>query len=179
MCAQCLKNICHPHYSNKLFSNTYFNTKVTINKIFTVQTYNLCYTSQTVTLPVFFSSRTILEPKTSVSGKSGWLTAFFLNHLWTKPSLLGLQKITSLKKKEGVKEGHEQWSQEGDLALCLGPVESSRSGWIWTESNYTCLSLSGPNSEEWNRFWGEVIHLADKETVTEKLNNLPQVTKAS
>lgn len=47
MHAQCLKNIYHLHDSNKLFfSNTYFNTKVTINKIFTVQVYNPCYTSQ-------------------------------------------------------------------------------------------------------------------------------------
>ena len=47
MRAQCLKNIYHLHDSNKLFfSNTYFNTKVTINQIFTVQVYNPCYTSQ-------------------------------------------------------------------------------------------------------------------------------------
>lgn len=71
MCAQCLKNICHLEYSNKfLFSNTYFNTKIMRNKIFTTEAYNHS-TSQTVTMPVLFSSRTFLEPKTSASGKSG------------------------------------------------------------------------------------------------------------
>lgn len=116
MCAQCLKNICHLQYSNKfLFSNTYFNTKVTINKIFTVQACNLRYTSHTVTLLVLFSSRTFLEPKTSASGKSGLLTAFFLIHLGTKPSILGLQEIKSPRKREGVKEGCEQ--------INLTPVE--------------------------------------------------------
>lgn len=47
MCAQCLKNIYIIFIiPNKLlFGNAYFNTKVTINKIFTVQVYNLCHTS--------------------------------------------------------------------------------------------------------------------------------------
>ena len=126
MRAQCLKNIYHLHDSNKLFfSNTYFNTKVTINKIFTVQVYNPCYTSQGA--PKNWCFQTLVLEKT-LESPLDCLEIKPVNPKGNQPeySLEGLMLKLNLQYF-----GHLIWRADSlEKILMLGKIEGRRRrGW--------------------------------------------------